>query len=158
MASGLKQSPEGFEVAVVMTRFMFPYIAFMSLVALAAGVLNTWKRFAVPAATPVLLNVSMIAAAWWGGPWFGTLGVPPIYALAVGVMLGGVAQLSIQLLALRRLGLLPRVGLSWPVVREAWGGEGPKRILQLMVPAAGRERGADFIAHQHANCFASHCW
>eukprot|EP01031_Cornospumella_fuschlensis_P008713 gene8713-10733_t len=81
MASGLKQSPEGFEVAVVMTRFMFPYIAFMSLVALAAGVLNTWKRFAVPAATPVLLNVSMIAAAWWGGPWFGTLGVPPIYAL-----------------------------------------------------------------------------
>ncbi|MEY4436280.1 MAG: hypothetical protein RL175_1235, partial [Pseudomonadota bacterium] len=75
MASGLNQSPQGFEVAVVMTRFMFPYIAFMSLVALAAGVLNTWKRFAVPAATPVLLNVSMIAAAWWGGPWIGALGV-----------------------------------------------------------------------------------
>jgi putative peptidoglycan lipid II flippase len=77
----------------------------------------------------------MIAAAWWGGPWFGSLGVPPIYALAVGVMLGGVAQLSIQLLALRRLGMLPRVGLSWRAVREAWGGEGPRRILQLMVPA-----------------------
>ena len=112
MASGLNQSPQGFEVAVVMTRFMFPYIAFMSLVALAAGVLNTWKRFAVPAATPVLLNVSMIAAAWWGGPWLGTLGVPPIYALAVGVMLGGVAQLGMQLLALRRLGLMPRMGMS----------------------------------------------
>lgn len=135
MASGLKQSPEGFEVAVVMTRFMFPYIAFMSLVALAAGVLNTWKRFAVPAATPVLLNVSMIAAAWWGGPWFGTLGVPPIYALAMGVMLGGVSQLGVQLWALRRLGLMPRVGLSWRAVREAWGGEGSKRILQLMAPA-----------------------
>ncbi len=135
MASGLKQSADGFEVAVVMTRFMFPYIAFMSLVALAAGVLNTWKRFAVPAATPVLLNVSMIAAAWWGGPWFGTLGVPPIYALAVGVMLGGVAQLSIQLLALRRLGMLPRVGLSWRTVREAWAAEGPNRILHLMAPA-----------------------
>lgn len=135
MASGLNQSPQGFEVAVVMTRFMFPYIAFMSLVALAAGVLNTWKRFAVPAATPVLLNVSMIAAAWWGSPWFGTLGVPPIYALAVGVMLGGVAQLSVQLWALRRLGVLPRVGLSWRAVREAWGAEGPKRILQLMAPA-----------------------
>jgi len=135
MASGLQQSPEGFEVAVAMTRFMFPYIAFMSLVALAAGVLNTWKRFAVPAATPVLLNVSMIAAAWWGGPWFGTLGVPPIYALAVGVMLGGVAQLSVQLLALRRLGMSPHVGLSWCDVREAWSGDGPKRILQLMVPA-----------------------
>jgi putative peptidoglycan lipid II flippase len=135
MASGLNQSPQGFEVAVVMTRFMFPYIAFMSLVALAAGVLNTWKRFAVPAATPVLLNVSMIAAAWWGGPWFDSLGVPAIYALAVGVMLGGVAQLAVQLLALRRLGLLPRVGLSWRAVREAWGAEGPKRILQLMAPA-----------------------
>ena len=135
MASGLKQSPQGFEVAVVMTRFMFPYIAFMSLVALAAGVLNTWKRFAVPAATPVLLNVSMIAAAWWGGPWFSTFGVPPIYALAVGVMLGGVAQLGVQLMALRRLGMLPRVGLSWRAVRNAWSGEGPKRILQLMAPA-----------------------
>ncbi len=135
MASGLNQSPQGFEVAVVMTRFMFPYIAFMSLVALAAGVLNTWKRFAVPAATPVLLNISMITAAWWGGPWFGTMGVPPIYALAAGVMLGGVAQLGVQLVALRRLGMLPRVGLSWHVVREAWAGEGPKRILQLMAPA-----------------------
>ncbi len=135
MASGLWQSPEGFDVAVAMTRFMFPYIAFMSLVALAAGVLNTWKRFAVPAATPVLLNVSMIGAAWWGGPWFGTLGVSPIYALAVGVMLGGVSQLSVQLLALRRLGMLPRVGLSWRAVRQAWSGEGPKRILQLMAPA-----------------------
>ena len=56
MASGLKQSPQGFEAAVVMTRWMFPYIGFMSFVALAAGILNTWKRFAVPAATPVLLT------------------------------------------------------------------------------------------------------
>jgi len=83
----------------------------------------------------VLLNVAMIAAAWWGGPWFGTWGVPPIYALAVGVMLGGVAQLTVQLLALRRLGMLPRLGFSWRAVREAWGAEGPKRILQLMAPA-----------------------
>jgi putative peptidoglycan lipid II flippase len=135
MASGLQQSSEGFEVAVVLTRWMFPYIAFMSLVALAAGVLNTWKRFAVPAATPVLLNVSMIVAAWWGGPWLGSLGVPPIYALAGGVMLGGVVQLSVQLLALRRLGLLPRIGLRWRDIRHAWSGPGPKRILQLMVPA-----------------------
>ena len=53
MASGLQQA-EGFDLAVVMTRWMFPYIAFMSLVALGAGVLNTWKRFWVAAATPVL--------------------------------------------------------------------------------------------------------
>jgi putative peptidoglycan lipid II flippase len=52
MASGLQQSPRGFEAAVFLTRWMFPYIGFMSLVALSAGVLNTWKRFAVPAATP----------------------------------------------------------------------------------------------------------
>lgn len=135
IASGLQQSPEGFEAAVVMTRWMFPYIAFMSLVALAAGVLNTWKRFAVPAATPVLLNVAMIAAAWWGGPWFASLGVAHIYALSAGVMLGGVAQLSVQLLALHRLGLLPRIGLGWSCVKEAYQGEGPKRILQLMAPA-----------------------
>ena len=63
MASGLQQEPRGFEAAVFMTRWMFPYIGFMSLVALSSGVLNTWRRFAVPAATPVLLNVSMIAAA-----------------------------------------------------------------------------------------------
>ena len=62
MASGLQQDPRGFDVAVVMTRWMFPYIAFMSLVALGAGVLNTYKRFAVPAATPVLLNLCMILA------------------------------------------------------------------------------------------------
>ncbi len=135
MASGLQQSAQGLEAAIVMTRIMFPYIAFMSLVALAAGVLNTWKRFAVPAITPVLLNVSMIAAAWWGGPWFGSLGIPPIYALAVGVMLGGMTQLAMQLMALSRLGMFPNVGLSWRAVREAYSGEGPKRILQLMAPA-----------------------
>ncbi len=70
LASGLRQSPESFDAAVVMTRWMFPYIGFMSMVALSAGILNTWKRFAVPAATPVLLNFCMIGAAWWGAPFF----------------------------------------------------------------------------------------
>ena len=60
MASGLKKTPQGFEAAVVMTRWMFPYIGFMSLVALAGGILNTWRKFAVPAASPVLLNVALI--------------------------------------------------------------------------------------------------
>ena len=60
LASGLQQDPRSFEAAVVMTRWMFPYIGFMSLVALAAGVLNTFKRFALPAATPVLLNLAMM--------------------------------------------------------------------------------------------------
>lgn len=135
MASGLQQDPRGFEVAIVMTRWMFPYIAFMSLVALAAGVLNTWKRFAVPAATPVLLNLCMIAAAWLGAPWFKTLGLEPIYALAGGVLLGGVLQLGVQWWALKQLGLAPAIGLRWRVLREAWADPATKNILRLMGPA-----------------------
>jgi putative peptidoglycan lipid II flippase len=135
MASGLQQNPQGFDVAVVLTRWMFPYIGFMSLVALAAGVLNTWRRFAVPAATPVLLNVAMIAAAAWGAPWFARMGWEPIYALAGGVLLGGVLQLGVQLPALKRLGLLPRIGLSWGAVRTAWQHPGTQQITTLMLPA-----------------------
>ena len=135
MASGLQQNPRGFEVAVVMTRWMFPYIAFMSMVALAAGVLNTWRRFAVPAATPVLLNLCMIAAAWLGAPWFKTLGLEPIYALAGGVLVGGVLQLGVQLWALKKLGLHPRIGLRWRALRSAWADPGTKNILKLMGPA-----------------------
>ncbi len=135
MASGLKQSPQGFDVAVVMTRWMFPYIAFMSLVALAASVLNTWKRFAVPAATPVLLNLAMILAAWLGSPWLKTLGVEPIYALGGGVLAGGVLQLGVQWLALKRMGLMPRIGLSWAALRTAWADPATQNIVTLMLPA-----------------------
>jgi len=135
MAAGLQQNPQGFEVAVVLTRWMFPYIAFMSLVALAAGVLNTWKRFAVPAATPVLLNVAMIGAAAWGAPAFQRWGIEPIYALAGGVLLGGVLQLGVQLPVLHRLGLLPRVGRSWGALKAAWAHPGTRRITTLMLPA-----------------------
>ena len=135
MASGLKQEPRGFEAAVFMTRWMFPYIAFMSLVALSGGVLNTWKRFAVPAATPVLLNLSMIGAAWWGAPWLGRQGFEPVYALAGGVMLGGLLQLGVQVPALSRLGLLPSIGLTWSKIREAWADPATKKIAQLMAPA-----------------------
>lgn len=135
MAAGLKQNPQSFDTAVVLTRWMFPYIGFMSMVALAAGVLNTWKRFAVPAATPVLLNVAMIGAAAWGAPWFGSLGIEPIYALAGGVMLGGMLQLGVQLPVLFRLGMLPRIGMSWKALRAAWAHPGTQRITSLMLPA-----------------------
>src|SRR5690606_3711312 len=102
---------------------------------LAAGVLNTWRRFAVPAATPVLLNVAMIAAAWQGASWFGSLGIPPIYAMAGGVLLGGVLQLGVQIPALRRIGLLPRIGLRWSAVKAAWAHPGTRRVTTLMLPA-----------------------
>jgi len=135
LASGLKQDPRGFEAAVVMTRWMFPYIAFMSLVALAAGVLNTWRRFAVPAATPVLLNLSMITAAWLGAPWLKSQGIEPIYAMGGGVLLGGALQLGVQLLALWRLGFLPRIGLGWGALKAAWVDPGTRNIAALMGPA-----------------------
>ena len=135
MASGLKQSPRGFEAAVFMTRWMFPYIGFMSLVALSSGVLNTWRRFAVPAATPVLLNLAMIAAAWLGAPWLKMHGIEPVYALGAGVMLGGILQLAVQVPALMRLGLLPKIGLNWVAIKAAWADDATKSIAKLMVPA-----------------------
>jgi len=135
LASGFKQDPHSFEAAVFMTRWMFPYIGFMSLVALSAGVLNTWKRFAVPASTPVLLNLSMIGAAWLGAPWFASLGIEPIYAMAGGVMLGGALQLAVQIPALRRLGLLPRIGLGWTALRTAWTDPGTRQVAGMMAPA-----------------------
>jgi putative peptidoglycan lipid II flippase len=135
MASGMQKDPRGFDVAVFMTRFMFPYIGFMSMVALSSGVLNTWKRFAVPAATPVLLNVAMISAAWLLAPWFKTKGIEPIYAMGVGVIVGGMLQLVVQIPALKRMGLLPRIGLNWSVVADAWRDPGTQRIAKLMLPA-----------------------
>jgi putative peptidoglycan lipid II flippase len=135
MASGLKQTPEGFESAVVMTRWMFPYIGFMSMVALSAGILNTWRRFAVPAATPVLLNMAMIAAAYWGAPWFKSMGIEPIFALAGGVMVGGMLQLGVQIPALLKIGMLPRIGWRWSSFRSAWAHPGTRRVITLMLPA-----------------------
>ena len=135
MASGLKQEPQGYAAAVVMTRWMFPYIAFMSLVALSSGILNTWRRFAVSAVTPVLLNLCMIGAAWLGAPWFKRLGIEPVYALAVGVMVGGMLQLAVQVPALRRLGMLPHIRMSRKAVKEAWADQATKNIARLMIPA-----------------------
>jgi putative peptidoglycan lipid II flippase len=127
LAAGLQEQPEAFASAVTMTRWMFPYIAFVSLVALAAGILNTWKQFAVPAVTPVLLNLCFIGAALWLTPYFD----PPIHALAAGVVLGGVVQLAVQLPALARIGMLPRpVG---PL--KAFLDAGTRRVLRQMGPA-----------------------
>ncbi|HEY0885470.1 MAG TPA: murein biosynthesis integral membrane protein MurJ [Ramlibacter sp.] len=135
LASGFQKNPGSFEAAVLMTRWMFPYIGFMSMVALSSGILNTWKRFAVPAATPVLLNLAMIAAAWLGAPWFATHGIEPIYAMAAGVMFGGLLQLAVQIPALARLGLLPRIGLGWSRLRAAWADPGMRGVARMMLPA-----------------------
>jgi putative peptidoglycan lipid II flippase len=125
MASGLQQTPRVFEVSVLMTRFMFPYIAFMSLVALCSSVLNTWKKFAIPAATPVLLNLAMLKSS----------GIEPIYSLAAGVMLGGVLQLGMQLLALKKLELLPKFAWNPRTAGAFIAQPAIKNILTLMLPA-----------------------
>jgi putative peptidoglycan lipid II flippase len=131
MASGLAR----FDEAVFMTRVMFPYIGFISLVSLSAGVLNTWKRFAIPAATPVLLNVAMIGAAWLLAPRFEARGWPSIYALAAGVMAGGLLQLAAQVPALARAGCLPRIALGRQALGAAWRHPGVRRVMRQMAPA-----------------------
>ena len=135
MASGLRQTSDGFDAAVVMTRWMFPYIGFMSLVALAGGILNTWRKFAVPAASPVLLNLALIVSIVLGAPLFRRWGIEPIYAQCVGVMVGGVLQLAMQLPALRGLGMLPRIGASFGAIRTAWADPTTRKIAKLMLPA-----------------------
>ncbi len=124
-APGFAADSDKFALTVELTRITFPYILFMSLVALAGGVLNTWSRFAVPAFTPVLLNLSMISMALWAAPYF----EPPVVALGWAVFLGGALQLAWQVPSLQRIGMLPRFSVDWK-------DEGVRRILRLMAPAA----------------------
>jgi putative peptidoglycan lipid II flippase len=133
LGSGL--SAKAFDTSVFMTRIMFPYIACMSMVALAAGILNTWRRFVVPAATPVLLNLSVIAVGWsLAGP-LQRAGYPGIYAMAFGVMLGGVLQLLVQWPALRAIGAMPHIRLTWQGFKAARAHPGVGRVLVQMGPA-----------------------
>src|SRR5437868_6689276 len=124
-APGFTADPAKFELTVRMLRITFPYIAFISLVAFAAGVLNTWNHFSVPAITPALLNVSFIVAALFFAKYFD----PPVVALAWAVFAGGIRQLALQVPYLARMGLLPRWRLN-PAH------PGVRRILKLMAPAA----------------------
>ena len=126
-APGFSGDPEKFALTVELTRITFPYILFMSLTALAGGILNTWSRFTVPAFTPVLLNLSFIGMALFAVPWFD----PPIKALAYAVLVGGVLQLVFQMPYLSRIGMLPRL----TSMRAALADPAVRRILKLMAPA-----------------------
>ncbi len=123
-APGLAQAGGRQDLAVEMLRITFPYLLFISLTAMAGGILNSIGRFAVPAVTPVFLNLALIGAALWLAPRF----AEPIVALAWGVFLAGILQLAFQLPFLWRAGLLPR-----PRLRRAH--EGVRRIARLMLPA-----------------------
>jgi putative peptidoglycan lipid II flippase len=119
-APGFAETPGKFDLTVGLLRITFPYIFFISLTALAGGILNTYSRFAVPAVTPTLLNLSFIGFALWGAPYFD----PPVKALAWAVFAGGIAQLALQVPFLARLGLLPRFRLNlrsealWRILRQ----------------------------------------
>ncbi len=130
-ASGFRADADKFNLTVQMTRIVFPYIFFISLVALSAGILNTFSNFKTPAFTPVLLNLCAIAAALFLAPHVN----PPILALAWGALAGGVVQLAFQIPALRRIGMLPRLTWRWSEIKEARADEGVGRILKLMLPA-----------------------
>jgi len=124
-APGFAAEPDKFNLTVTLLRITFPYIVFISLVALAAGILNTWNRFGVPAITPALLNVAFIVGAAFCAERFD----PPVLALAWAVFAGGLLQLAFQIPFLMKLKLLPRwrLELSHP---------GLRRVLLLMAPAA----------------------
>ncbi|MCK6394203.1 murein biosynthesis integral membrane protein MurJ [Zoogloea sp.] len=123
-APGFSDDIRKFELTVELTRITFPYIFFMALVALAGGVLNTWSRFAIPAFTPVLLNLSFIGMALFAAPYFD----PPILVLGWAVFIGGLAQVLLQLRPLAQIGMLPRFSLNF-------SDPGVRRILKLMGPA-----------------------
>ena len=116
--------PFKFNATAEMLRITFPYLLFISMTGVAGGILNSYDRFAVPAFTPVLLNMSLIFAALIAAPWFDQ----PTYALAWGVFAAGAIQFCFQLPFLARVHMLPI-----PVVD--WRHPGVKKILKLMGPA-----------------------
>jgi len=123
-APGFAWEGEQYELAVQLLRITFPYLFFISCVAFAGGILNSFGKFAVPAFTPVFLNICLIAAAIWLAP----LMEQPVVALAFGVFFAGMVQLIFQFPALKQLGLVPRLHFGFK-------DSGVKRILKLMVPA-----------------------
>lgn len=123
-APGFISQTEKFELTSHMIRITFPYLMLISLTGLCGAILNSYGRFAIPAATPIWLNLSLISAALWAGPYF----EQPVFALAWAVFLAGIIQLLFQLPSLYRLDLIPR---------PRWDTKDPgvQRILKLMLPA-----------------------
>ena len=123
-APGFLRDPAKLALTGDLIKLTFPYLLLISLTGFAGAILNSYQRFAVPALTPILLNLSLIAAALWFAPSFDE----PAVALALGVLVAGFAQLLFQVPALAGIGLVPRP-------RWAPRHEGVRRIMVLMVPA-----------------------
>ncbi len=123
-APGFIDNPEKFDLTVNLIRITFPYLFFITLTGFAGAVLNSFHRFAVPALTPVILNLWLIVAATYGAQ----LVAEPVYALAFGVFLAGICQFLFQIPFLMKINLLPSPKLDFK-------DEGVRQILTLMIPA-----------------------
>lgn len=123
-APGFSNDTYKIALTIDLLRWTFPYLGLISLVAFAGGILNSIGKFAVPAATPILLNISLIGSALFLSPLFD----PPVLALAIGVLVAGIMQLLIQIPPLRRSGLLPR-----PTLKADH--PGLSKIIKLILPA-----------------------
>jgi len=123
-APGFAKDAAKFDLTVQLLRITSPYIFFISLVAVAAGILNTYNKFWVPAFAPILLNICFISAALWLAPYFD----PPILALAWAVFVAGFVQLAFQIPFLKKIGMLPSI-------RFNWNDPGMRRVIRQMGPA-----------------------
>lgn len=125
VAWGFTDDPAKFELTVYLTRLMFPYIFLISLVALAMGILNSLKKFAAPAAAPILLNIAIVFGALYLSKMFSQ----PTLGLALGVLIGGSLQLLLQIPALAKVGMIPRFNFNYKH-------KALKGLLLLMIPSA----------------------
>jgi putative peptidoglycan lipid II flippase len=123
-APGFLEDRPKFDLTVQMLRITSPYIFFISLVAVAAGILNTYNKFWVPAFAPVLLNICFIGGALWLAPYCN----PPVLALAWAVFVAGIVQLAFQIPFLKQIGMMPSL-------RFNWHDEGMWRVIKQMGPA-----------------------
>ncbi|MBI5918582.1 MAG: murein biosynthesis integral membrane protein MurJ [Nitrosomonadales bacterium] len=123
-APGFIAEPDKFDLTVQLLRLTSPYIFFISLVAVAAAILNTYNKFWVPAFAPVLLNLCFIGGALWLAPYCN----PPILALGWAVFLAGVVQLAFQIPFLKKIGMMPSFRFS---LKD----EGMLRVIKQMGPA-----------------------
>jgi len=123
-APGFRNQPEQFALARDMVEITFPYLGFISMTAFAGAILNSHHRYAIPAFTPVLLNLSLIGAILFASGYF----PQPVFAVAWGVVFAGLAQFLFQFPALKSLGLvvMPRVSPRH---------EGARRVGVLLLPA-----------------------
>jgi putative peptidoglycan lipid II flippase len=126
-ASEYRQVPGKLELTVLLTRLMLPFLTFVAVAAAVMGMLNSLHKFFIPALSPAMFNVATIVCAFSLVPLLPRFGWPPIAAIAIGTLVGGVAQLALQWPLLRREGYSYR-----PTVK--WNDEGLRRVLVLMGP------------------------